>query len=205
MIIDKIYLIYKKIHLNLLSPFILILLLINESLESLLLILLSILIHEFGHFIAIKLFSVKIERIKIDPWGISILINKYTSYRNEIAVAFFGPLFGVLIATISYFLHNYLPSITIFYFMILNLSYSIINLIPCEFLDGGLIIKSLLYLLFPPETAYKIAELIYRINSAIIIILMAISCYCAKFNISLTSLFIFIFILFPHKNKNQYI
>ena len=61
MIIDKIYLIYKKIHLNLLSPFILILLIINESLESLLLILLSILIHEIGHFIAIKLFSVKIE------------------------------------------------------------------------------------------------------------------------------------------------
>ena len=203
--IKNLYLIYKKIYVNLLSPFALVILLMNENPESIYLILLSIIIHEIGHFLGIKIFNVKIDNIKIEPFGVTISINKYTNYKKEILVASFGPLNGFFVATLCLFLQNKYPSVYIFYFMILNISYSIINIIPCEFLDGGLIVKSILFLFLDTKKAYKITEMIYRISSVTIIILMILSCYYVNFNVSLTTISIFILIIFPHKNKSKYI
>ncbi len=199
--IEDFYYKIKKVKINIFSPFTLVILLCNESVYSFLLIILSIAIHETGHLLAIFILNVKIENIKIEPFGCSIAIDRYTKYKNEIIISLSGPILGMLVSILCSFLLNSYSSVYLFYFMILNFSYSIINLIPCKGLDGGMLISSIFSLIFEPNRSYIITELIFRMSSSLMLLLMIYVCFRVGFNLSLTSLCIFILIVFPHNNK----
>lgn len=195
------YIHINKVKINIFSIFTLFILLINESFISIILILISIVIHELGHIITIYLFKVEIKSIDIEPFGCSINIDELSGYKKDIIISLAGPLNGLLLSLSCAFLNFYFDSVYLFYLLFINLIYSTINLIPCRELDGGKIIESILYLKFDPIRSYKIIELINTISSITLITLTLYYCIFTNFNFSLTSLCIYILIVYPNKNK----
>ena len=198
---DKIYIDYKNIKINIFSPITILILYLNETIESALLIFSAVLIHEFGHLFASSLLYVKIRYFVFEPFGCTLYIDEYTNYKKEILVALSGPIIGLLTSLLCLLLMKNLSSIYLFYFMILNLVYSLINLIPCSELDGGRIIEAYFYLRYDIYTAYKNTELINYISSVLLIALLLIICFKTGFNFSLTTLCFFIIIIFPNKKR----
>lgn len=199
------YISIKKIRINIFAPLTVFVLYINESMESIALIFLAVLIHEFGHLFAIKCLGVKLNYITIEPFGCSIIIDEYTDYKKDMVIALSGPLIGVLVSIICYILMFFYPSVNLFYFLILNTFYSLINLIPCAELDGGRIADSYFNIKYDAIDAYKKIDLINKISSFLLLIFTIFICVNSGFNFSLTSLCLFILIVFPHKKRKSII
>lgn len=201
----NLYISIKKIRINIFAPLTVFVLYLNESVESITLILLAVLIHEFGHLLAIKCLGVKFNYIAIEPFGCSICIDEYTDYKKDMIISLSGPLTGALVSIICLILMRFYPSVNLFYFLILNIFYSLINLIPCAELDGGMFVDSYFNLKYDALDAYKKIDLTGKISSFLLLILTIFICVNSGFNFSLTSLCLFILIVFPHKKRKSII
>ncbi|MDO8600153.1 MAG: hypothetical protein Q7R73_00850 [bacterium] len=106
-----------------------------------------ILIHEFGHLLAMKGCGIKTKGIYLIPGfgGAAMAAESFKSARNEMYIAIMGPLYGLLFiipAILLYFLtQNPIFAAIASIMSLINL----FNLFPINPLDGGRIMKSLLY------------------------------------------------------------
>lgn len=109
--------------------------------------LISALLHELGHIAAAKLTSAEIERITVYPFGADMRIRGGSSYLTDIIIALSGPLVNLLFFVIAVRLPLSTPA------ALCNLVLCAVNLLPVKGLDGGVILRSLLRLVFPVGTA----------------------------------------------------
>lgn len=106
------------------------------------LIILSFLLHELGHIIAIKIFGVTLQKIRFVGVGASILIDERSLNDNQKAVIYLsGPLMNIIFATIAHLISS---SNYILYFTRINICIFIVNILPIIPLDGSKIIKIIL-------------------------------------------------------------
>lgn len=115
-----------------------------RSLEMLLLITTIVILHELGHFVAMKLFRYNDLGIFFIP-----LLGAYVSgtkrevsQRESAIILLAGPLPGMIIGAIFYFLYQQDPSRSIGFlsFEVIGLAFlflNLINLLPIYPLDGG--------------------------------------------------------------------
>ena len=105
-------------------------------------ILLSVLIHELGHFVGIRVLKGKIKRITFSFGGLTINYDGCNmTYLGEAAVAFMGPFFRILFAMFGALLwRKYRESLFLYLFCV-NSAYFIFNMLPVSFLDGGKMLK----------------------------------------------------------------
>ena len=99
----------------------------------------AVIFHELGHILMIKLLGGTL--VKSELYGVGANINYYLKKRTnakEILISSAGPLFGFICANIG----NYF-SFELFYNF--SISLCLINLLPVLPLDGGNIIRSILY------------------------------------------------------------
>jgi Zn-dependent protease len=97
--------------------------------------LLSAVMHEIGHGIAISLVNVKGATVKGHASGFRIRHEQLTSYKKEIVVLLFGPLVNILIFLLTLPLGNAMFG----YVRVLgyvNLATGVSNLLPLEGYDG---------------------------------------------------------------------
>ena len=169
-----------------LKVFILIILfLITNQIKIYAMIMIFAIIHECGHLIAGILLGMQPDKMEIKPFGVSIDFNiKKKDYNikikkknlleiKKIGVAFAGPFInGIIILILSvchpFNMNNNDKMLIIFS----NITLILFNILPIYPLDGGRIVKGILYLF---KGKYKAEEYIYNISYITLIILTAIS------------------------------
>lgn len=139
-----------------------------------LIIFISVLLHELGHSIAARLLGVNVMEIQLFPFGgVAIMENiaKYGGYK-ELIVALSGPVISLVLALIFITCRN------IFTFSELLFRYNgalfLFNLFPALPLDGGRIVRNIML----SRTSYKRAtKLMTRWGKLLAIILVLLNIY----------------------------
>lgn len=106
-----------------------------------------ILIHEYGHLLAMKKCGIATKGIYMIPFmgGVAVANEKFKSAKNEVFIAIAGPLMGLvfIIPVIVIFMITHRP---IFAAIASTMALiNLFNLFPINPLDGGRIMKGLLY------------------------------------------------------------
>jgi len=106
-----------------------------------------IFIHEIGHFIGMKLFKFKDNKIFYFPLLSSFVKQKDNtiSQKKHLITLLFGPIPGVIIGTILLYQHFITPSDLLLNFATLFLAINLFSLLPLDPLDGGKLIQSLFF------------------------------------------------------------
>ena len=150
----------------------------TKQIEVYAMIMIFSIIHELGHLLAGLLMGMKPEKIEIMPFGVSISFkikvkeyNKRVKKGNlleikKIIVALAGPITNFIIILITYNLNmDLLKSILIIY---TNFLIMIFNLVPIYPLDGGRILKGILYIFLGKRKSEKYVNTISKITVIII-------------------------------------
>lgn len=175
------------------------------QLQSYSFILLFALIHEIGHLTAGIIIGMRPNRLELKPYGVSVSFDILPQdYNNKIfkgnilelkkiSVALAGPLTNlIIIFIIMNFNLNVFTSLNIIYS---NLLLIIFNLIPIYPLDGGRILKGIIYILF----GKKKAEVYTNNISLVILIIITFMGSIATFymeNVAIFVIIIFLWIIF---------
>lgn len=167
---------------------------ISDKTNSALLCLAAAALHEGGHLIPIYLFGEKPNKIILTPFGIRIerKENNSLSFLKEAICAFSGPLVNLILALIfrkTSFSH-------------INLSIALLNLLPCEPLDGSKILENILKIKFTREKVEKISLVISCVTVFPVAVIGFILLFESKgnFTLLLVSLYLIFFIALKKKN-----
>ena len=102
-------------------------------------------LHELAHVGTAIALKVPIERVELQPFGITAKLKEYCIKEpyKEALIALSGPAVNFVAAGVcAWIMRAYEFDLT--YFVWLNLSMGILNLLPCLPLDGGRVVKALL-------------------------------------------------------------
>lgn len=108
-----------------------------EGVVPFVIIMLSAIIHELGHIIAIRNLGYRIRRTDILPMGALIVCPEGIPHRDEFKIAIFGPLFSVAAAFFAFGLFLIFNSTETLFAVIINLVFGFFNMLPVKKLDGG--------------------------------------------------------------------
>ena len=151
------------------------------TIKYLIILYLSLILHELGHFIVALLIDANIIKFSITLFGINMQINTNDlSLNRKLALFFAGPLTNILIMLLSYKYHQ--KDIYFIYHLndvaYINIFLSLINLLPIMPLDGGNLLKSVLEHYIKKEYVYKIVLIIN-----IIFLIISVYCFYVSFSI----------------------
>jgi stage IV sporulation protein FB len=106
-----------------------------------------LLIHESGHFIAMKMFGYKSVNMTFVPFVGAYVSGEATSLsnRNKLIVLLAGPVPGIIIGSILYFIHGLYPYPVLLSFAFIFLLQNTFNLLPVFPLDGGQFFQALFF------------------------------------------------------------
>lgn len=139
-----------------------------------LIIFISVLLHELGHGITAKLLGVNVMEIQLFPFGgIAIMenITKYGGYK-ELIIALSGPMISLILALAFITCRNIFTSSELLYRY--NVALFLFNLFPALPLDGGRIVRNIML----SRRSYKSAtKLMTRGGKLLAIILVSFNIY----------------------------
>ena len=127
-----------------------------------------IVIHELGHFIAMKFFGYKGVNMTFIPFVGAYVSGEASNFsrKNKIIMLFAGPLPGICIGLVLFYLyqnnHEHIYLRAALPFLLLN----IFNLLPISPLDGGQIFETLFF------TGNRIIQLLFLYISLLLILLL---------------------------------
>lgn len=129
-------------------------------------------IHEIGHLSAMYLKRCPPTEIVAGLFDVNIKDScaNTRTYRDDIIIYFFGPLFNLILAFIFYFLYRIYFNENFFISASENLTIFVFNILPVENLDGGQILFSLL----APKYGIRLAIHIVEIISFVVLIPIAV-------------------------------
>ena len=134
-------------------------------------IIISLVVHELGHFVAAKLVGVKVETCRILPYGGEMTLRNemQLSYRQLITVALGGPVATLVGLMLSLLLPTLLKEL----FIEVQLFILLINLFPLWPLDGGRIVCFTLLQHFSHVKLfeYYVSTSFYLLSAIIIVLL----------------------------------
>lgn len=114
-------------------------------------ILLSLLVHEYGHAVAAKAFGQEAEINLVALGGMTYHDGKKLKRWQDFVIVLMGPLFGIGLFAIAYFSKMALgmsaPPVLLYLltvFVFVNLFWTIVNLLPIVPLDGGQMLRIIL-------------------------------------------------------------
>ncbi|WP_461200221.1 site-2 protease family protein [Anoxybacillus sp. TBDG-1] len=150
--------IFMNIHIHPLFWFIALMAIMTAQFQTLLLLFWIVLLHELGHVIAAHLFSWRVKRILLLPFGGVAEMDEHGNrpFHEELIVILAGPFQHIVIFLIAYIAHSANMLSDEWYKQLLeyNLSILLINLLPIWPLDGG----KLLFLYRTMRTSFRRAH-----------------------------------------------
>ncbi len=165
---------------------------------------LTALIHELGHAFCAERLGYKMNEICLMPYG--TVVNgaiEGLSYKDEIRVAFYGPLFNLGVCVIFVCLWWLIPESYPYLDTVVfsNLCIFAINLLPAYPLDGGRILSATLSLYISRKKSLLVVKILGIILSLLLLALFIYSLIIKQLNISI--LFFSLFILFGTFTKSK--
>lgn len=147
----------------------------------LLLTYLVVFIHETAHALTAVLLKVKLDKIEIMPFGVTIAIHGTHIKKpiHEIIIAAAGPICSGVLAFLCYRLN--LGS----FMVTANTAIALINIIPALPLDGGRILKAVLTERWGYVKAFNFTLKITKICAVIMSVVGVVLLFYTKFNFSL--------------------
>jgi Zn-dependent protease/CBS domain-containing protein len=116
------------------------------------LMFICVLLHELAHSLVARSRGLPVSSITLFIFGgVSNLSEEPEKASTEFVMAFVGPLTSLVLSGILYLVflvypaQNSLPGVTIFYLAYINLSLGLFNLIPGFPLDGGRVLRSIIW------------------------------------------------------------
>lgn len=123
-----------------------------------LILVLTYLIHEGGHLFFATLCGAKIKKFKIGGFHLSLSYDcSQISYKKEALVCVGGIVFNTLAALLAVFL-PFSKGERWNFFVVCNFCLALMNLYPAEILDGGGVLRSILYVFLSQDKAEKITR-----------------------------------------------
>ncbi len=120
--------------------------------------------HEFGHLIALLIFGVLPEKVKIGIFGIKLeLDDNILSYKYECVIALCGPAINLIFAVIFGFLNNGEIIRNV------NLGLFAANMMPFSILDGGRFIFNFLMMFFDYDKTDRICNFLQLVAGIILV------------------------------------
>ena len=185
------YVIFPRLRLrvNLLALPALALMLCLEGALPAALLLSAALLHELGHFAALRHYGVQVRRVDLEPMGARIVYDDALCPLCASAwIAAAGALVNLLVfacvlplLACSLFAVYRLP---LLFFALANGFLALLNLLPWETLDGGQLLLSLLLLRLPPERsgdAERICRTVSRLAALLLLALLLALSAAASF------------------------
>ena len=137
------------------------------------LLILAYAIHECGHLVFAKLAGAQIKKFKIGPLRLSLTYDcSSLTYKREMLVEVGGIVANLLVALLLLLFGAHCTSSGAF-FITCNFSLAIMNLYPVSILDGGGLLKSLLFMILAGDVAEKAAKAV-SFASAILMWIVAV-------------------------------
>ena len=112
---------------------------------AMIILFLSVVVHEFGHALMGKAFGVKTLEIIMTPLGGLALLDKpMDEPRAEIYIALAGPAVNLVLVGMFAPLLFFTSSNVLLFFISINLMLAFFNLLPAFPMDGGRVLRSVL-------------------------------------------------------------
>lgn len=165
-------------------------------------------VHELGHSYVSEELGYKLKQIVLMPYGAVISGDlRGLKYRDEVRIAFAGPLLNLGIGLFFTALWWLVPEIYPYTESVVyaNVSLALINFIPAYPLDGGRILLSTLSLYVRRKTAIKVVKITGMFFTVLLLGLFVVSCI---YSVNFTFLFFAAFIfagLIDKNGENTYI
>lgn len=117
----------------------------GNQIDSTIIFVICIFVHELGHFVCMKIFKYDDTRILFIPFlgGLTIGSKKQISQKQQLFVLLAGPVPGILIGLLIFFIGGETLNNLVIKYGIISLGLNIFNLLPIIPLDGGRIIETL--------------------------------------------------------------
>ena len=141
--------------------------------------ILVLIIHEFGHYIFAKKFGYKLNKFRLLPFGAELNYSEQLfESRDEVLIAFAGPLFNIIFSVLNVCLWWIFPSL---YLITSDLVFestmlALVNLLPAYPLDGGRILLGLINGRFDRKKSLKFLKILNMFFVIFFIICFIISC-----------------------------
>ena len=149
----------KKIRNVLYSIYLLLLLLAFNAPRVSACVLLSIVLHESGHALALRCLGKKASGVNFYTRGARMEYAGQLSYLEECFVCFCGPLANIVAALLSFFFIPHQGELCLLFFGV-NLFYALTNLLPFPSYDGERILCILLSLRFGAGAGERVVFII---------------------------------------------
>lgn len=167
--------------------------LVENSLKRIAMIIFVLLIHEAGHYFGMVHFKYKDVKMFFIPFfGAAVSgIETNSSSTKKAIVSLLGPLPGILIGLVLFFIHTLTKESALLELGGLFLFINCFNLLPIHALDGGRFFEHIIF------SRSRFFEIIFKVVTIIILLIISI-----KFKMYLLSFFGFIMLM---AIKNDYI
>lgn len=193
-----------KIEINLKIILAILLFLLIDNINTYLIFLFFILVHEIAHLIVGIALGGKPNKLTISLFGVSLNFYSYSKTKILYKIIFYaiGPIVNIIIATLIMWLIKEQLFI-IKKIIIINYAIGIFNLLPILPLDGGNIIKEFLKIFFDTEKATKIT--IYFSKVILVIITLVYSILIIKIkNIIILFLIVYLWYLYGEEERKYH-
>ena len=153
------------------------------------LLLLAALLHELGHFAALRIYAIPVRRVDLEPMGARIVYDDaLCPLRASAWIAAAGALVNLLVCVavslllvLGLFGACQLP---LLFFALANGFLALLNLLPWEMLDGGKLLLDLLLIRLSPERsgdAERICHIVSRLAAFLLFALLLALSAAASF------------------------
>lgn len=118
----------------------------------------SIILHEFCHFLIAKKLGSHMVNFKVHPLGATLEIEDYEGLEinDEILICLAGPIFNIVVAMISLILFTIFSDVFFLNLFEVNIVLGVMNLLPAHPLDGAKLIRAMLSKRMMYKAAHKI-------------------------------------------------
>lgn len=163
--------------------------LLLEGLQTFLVILSAVLLHELGHCFFIRLCGAKITRVDIEVLG-ALIVHDYTGLDADIAISLGGIVFNFIAAAVGIGFFVFYRNLYLLVFICANIAFAFFNLLPVANLDGGRALNAYLLKRKEIDTAERLSGSISTAAKVFLILVSAAMVCLSGFNTAMIFLFL---------------
>lgn len=178
---------------------------LTKQIEIYAILMLLAFLHECGHLLAGLFLKLKPKRLEINPFGLAIIFEEFGSKNSsfewkKIIIAMAGPLTNLIIMLIVMFTNLPIDNLSKEIIIYSNILIIAFNLLPIYPLDGGRIVKGILYIAKGRHFSDSVTNKIANIGAIMLTFAGSIAIYYFK-NIAILIMLVYLWVLVIRENK----